>query len=149
MPKALTFEAKDVAGFTLSEEGVWESRLLIDRENTGADSVLMTHFTVKPGQVMGEAVRHPEPYNEIYYVLTGEGVVHVDEPSQRWKLSPGVVVFIPAGTKHRVENTGTEYLEFLTVMPGPLREGVNPVYDGRRRAWGTTFKLGSTYVQQA
>ena len=145
MPKALTFKARDVVGFSLSEEGAWESRLLIDRENTGADSVLMTHFTVKPDQAMGEAVGHPPPYDEIYYVLAGEGVVHVGDPLEPCELSPGVVVFIPAGTKHRVENTGTEDLEFLTVMPGPLRAGVNPVYDGRLRAWGTTFKLASTH----
>ena len=145
MPKTLIFKAMDVMDFSLSEEGAWESRLLIDRENTGADSVLMTHFTVKPGQAMGEAVGHPQPYNEIYYVLAGEGVVHVGDPLERRKLSAGVVVFIPAGTKHRVENTGTNDLEFLTVMPGPLRAGVNPVYDGRLRAWGTTFKLVSEH----
>lgn len=141
MSRVLAFKAKDVAGFSLSPQGAWQSRLLIDKENTGSDSVLMTHFTVRRGQAMGEAVGHPEPYNEIYYVLAGEGVVHVDEGSEHYQLSAGTVVFIPAETGHRVENTGSEDLEFLTVMAGPLREGVNPVYDGRVREWGTTFKL--------
>jgi hypothetical protein len=35
------------------------------------------------------------------------------------------VAFIPGGTAHGVDNSGDEDLELLTVMPGPLRPGVN------------------------
>lgn len=144
MLSRLVFKAKDVEGFSLNgAEDSWESRLLIDKEGMGSDSLVVNHFTLKPGQRTGDAFSHPEPFDEVYYVLTGTGVASLGDPPQEFDLSPGVVVFIPGGTPHRVVNTGEEDLEILTVMPGPLPEGINPVYDARRQAWGTTYRLAS------
>ena len=144
MLSKLVFKTKDVAGFSLSGvEDSWESRLLVDKEGVGSNSLVVNHFTLRPGKSTGEAGSHPEPFEEVYYVLAGTGIVYLGDPAQEFELSPGVVVFIPGGTLHRVVNTGMEDLELLTIMPGELPEGINPVYDGRRRAWGKTFKLVS------
>ena len=144
MLSRLVFNAKDVVGFSLNgAEDSWESRLLVDKEGMGSNSLVVNHFTLKPGKVTGDAFSHAEPFDEVYYVLTGTGVVSLGDPAEQFDLSPGVVVFIPGGTLHRVVNTGAEDLELLTVMPGPLPEGINPVYDERRRAWGKTYRLVS------
>ena len=147
MLSKLVFKAKDVAGFSLGgAEDSWESRLLIDKGGVGSNSLVMNHFTLKPGRSTGDAGSHPEPFEEVYYVLSGAGVVYLGDPAEEFNLEPGIVVFIPAGTDHRVVNTGGEDLELLTIMPaelGALPEGANPVYDGRRRAWGKTFKLAA------
>ena len=51
------------------------------------------------------------------------------------------MVFIPGGTFHALANQSTtEDFVFLTIWPGQPEPGVNEVYDGRREAWGTTYR---------
>jgi mannose-6-phosphate isomerase-like protein (cupin superfamily) len=60
---------------------------------------------------------------------------------ESYDVTPGTAVFIAAGTKHKITNMGTDDLTFLTIWPiQPAEEGVNGVWDGRKRAWGTTFR---------
>ena len=144
MSRKLVFNVQDVAGFTpCGSEDSFVSKLLIDNKGAGSNSLVVNHFTLRPGKRTGEAGSHPEPFDEVYYVLAGTGIVYLGDPAQEFQLSSGVVVFIPGGTLHRVVNTGTEDLELLTIMPGELPEGINPLYDERRRVWGKTFKLVS------
>lgn len=141
MTRKLVFEAYDVEGFSLpGAEGTFLSRLLIDKEGVGADSFVINHFTLKPGKST-ELGSHPHPYEEAYYILSGTGRVQLGEPPEEHAVGPNSVVFIPGGTQHAIENLGTSDMEILTVMAAPLKEGVNSVYDGRLKEWGTSFKL--------
>ena len=141
MGRRLVFNANDVKGFSPPQShGDWVSRMLIDDKSVGARSLSVNQFAIKAGTGTGRG-RHPEPFDEVYYVLRGAGVVHLGEPPESFSLEPDTVVFIPAGTEHSVDNTGDEELVLLTVMPGPMVEGANAVYDGRIQAWGTSFKL--------
>ncbi|MDB5059566.1 MAG: hypothetical protein JWO59_3038, partial [Chloroflexi bacterium] len=56
-------------------------------------------------------------------------------------LEPGMVAFIPSETNHGLENTGPDDLVLLTMMPHQPVPGANSVYDARKTAWGTSFKL--------
>ena len=142
MSRKLVFKLKDVAGFApAGAKGAFVSRLLIDPDGVGSSSLVVNHFTLRPGRTTGERGHHPAPYDEVYIVVRGQGRLQLGEPPEIHPLEPDTVVFIPGGTAHAVENTGPMDLEILTIMPGPLREGVNPVYDERRKAWGTGFKL--------
>ena len=141
MSSGLVFNAMDVEGYTLSgHEDAFVSRLLVDREGVGSEALIVNHFTLMPGKKTGESP-HPEPYDEVYYVLRGSGVVWLGEALEPHDVEPNTVVFIPGGTKHALENTADEDLEVLTIMPRQPVEGVNPIYDERRRAWGTTFRF--------
>lgn len=109
----------------------------------GAQALVVNLFTLRPGKTTGPGGSHPAPYDEVYYVLRGHGLLHLGDPAETTEVGPDSVAFIPGGTIHWVDNTGDENLDLITIMPGPLREGVNSVYDGRRQAWGTGFRLGS------
>jgi mannose-6-phosphate isomerase-like protein (cupin superfamily) len=121
--------------------GLYESRLLIEPEGMGSTKLGLTQATVKPGAPLGEGERHPPPYDEAYYILRGRGRVHFPDLKESHDVGPDTAVFIPAGTKHGIENIGDEDLVFLGIVPiFPVEEGINPVIDGRRREWGTSFR---------
>ncbi len=132
-------QAKRVAGFTPAEAGgAYVSRLLIDQDTVGSTQLVLNHFTLRPGRVT-QAGSHPAPYDEAYYVLRGRGIVRLgpEGAAEAFEIGPDAVVFIPAGMVHALENTGSDDLELVTVMPRQPVEGVNPIYDERRRAWKT------------
>jgi mannose-6-phosphate isomerase-like protein (cupin superfamily) len=135
------FKVKDVVGFSpTGAEESYVSRLLIDGQSVGSEHLVVNHFTLKPGRRTGHGA-HPSPYDELYYTLRGRAVLRLGEPPEEFELEPDTVAFIPGGTAHSLQNTGTEDLELVTVMPHQLVEGVNPLYDERRRAWGTSFRM--------
>ena len=141
MGKRLVIKPKDVLPFSpQGAENSFESRLLVDRESVGSGSLVANHFTLKPGKST-EGASHPAPYDELYCVLKGTGVVRLGEAEETFELEPNTVVFIPGGTMHSLENNGSENLELLTVMPRQMVEGANSLYDERLRTWGTSFKL--------
>ena len=141
MSRRLVIRTKEVAGFSpRGAEDCYVSRMLVDRESVGSDALVVNHFTLRPsrGTTPGH---HPGPYDEVYYVLRGRGILRLGDPPEAFELEPDTVVFIPSGTTHAVENTGAEDLELLTIMPHQLVEGANALYDERRRTWGTSFVL--------
>lgn len=140
MTQRLVLDVKDVAGFSPPGDDSWVSKLLIDRQGVGSTQMVLNHFTLKAGRAT-EAGSHPEPYDEIYFVLRGRGKLALGDPPREHDLEPGVVAFIPAGTQHALDNPGAEHLELLTMMPREPVPGANPTYDQRLEAWGTSFKL--------
>ena len=138
MGKERVFKVKDVAGFSLpGQEDTYISRMLIDEESVGAKKINLNHGTLKPGKNTGGG-KHPCPYEEIYYILRGEGLLTIGEKT--YKVGPDTVAYIPCEEFHRLENTGDTDLEILTIWSLPVREGANPLYDARKRAWGKSFK---------
>ncbi|HEY4019833.1 MAG TPA: cupin domain-containing protein [Pseudonocardiaceae bacterium] len=77
-----------------------EYRILAD-PSTGFRSG--THFV---GDVpTGEpAPLHYHRYNEVIYVLQGNGILHIDDEHN--PIYPGACIHLPARTLHQVENTG-------------------------------------------
>lgn len=47
---------------------------------------------------------HIDPMEEIYFILSGEGEMSVDSDTQGVK--PGDAIWIPAGSRHSLTNTG-------------------------------------------
>jgi mannose-6-phosphate isomerase-like protein (cupin superfamily) len=86
-----------------------EIRLLVDRVNTGISSVSLAHATVAAG---AETVWHRlEHTDEIYFVLSGRGLVWVGDESRN--VGRGDAVWIPAGVQQRIQNHGCRPLVFL------------------------------------
>lgn len=52
--------------------------------------------------------------SELYYILAGEGVMHIDGEEAR--VGAGQAIFIPPGSWQHIRNTGTGDLKFLAVV---------------------------------
>jgi len=87
-----------------------EYRILAD-PSTGFRSG--THFV---GDVpAGEpAPLHYHRYNEVIYVVQGNGILHID--GERNPIYPGACIHLPARTLHQVENTGDEPIREVAVF---------------------------------
>jgi mannose-6-phosphate isomerase-like protein (cupin superfamily) len=139
--RKLVFRARDVVGFSpRGAEEAYVSRLLIDRESVGSETMVLNHFALRAGKATAPGA-HPAPYDEFYYVLSGCGMLYLGDPPEASMIEPGTYAFIPAGLVHSLRNTGDADLELLTGMPQQLVEGANNLYDERRRTWGTSWKL--------
>jgi quercetin dioxygenase-like cupin family protein len=87
--------------------GVYGKTLLVD----GVKIVLTR---VAPG---GGFSMHRDDYGHLFYFLSGEGLVWVEE--NRHRARPGLLVRVAAGELHAYENTGTTDLVILSVnVPG-------------------------------
>lgn len=56
---------------------------------------------------------HTDPMEEIYFVLSGEGEMSVDEETKH--VRPGDATWIPAGSAHSLSNSSEEDLLILVV----------------------------------
>ena len=56
---------------------------------------------------------HRDPMEEIYFVLSGEGEMSVDEETRH--VGPGDATWIPAGSPHSLTNSSEENLLILVV----------------------------------
>ncbi len=142
MKKEKVVKVSEIMGFDPSEsDGNYISRLLIESEGVGSSKLMLVHATLKAGKAPGDAAAHPSPYDEAYYILKGKGLMEFGNGEEAYEVGPDTAIFIPADTLHKITNTGTDNLEFLTIWPiTPAEEGVNGVYDGRKRLWGTNFR---------
>ena len=81
------------------------------------------------------------------YIVSGQswldlgGDPESGDGAQAYRVEPGMVVVIPAGTFHRLRNDTDTDLVILTIWPQPQRTGANKLHEKRRQTWGTGFKL--------
>lgn len=139
MEKERVFKVSEVVGFSLpGGEDTYISRMLIDSESVGAKKINVNHGTLRPGKGGGGGGTHPCPHEEIYYILRGHGLLTIGDKT--YEVGPDTVAYIPCEEFHKLENTGHSDLEIITIWSLPIKEGANPLYDERKRLWGTTFK---------
>ncbi len=72
-------------------------------------------MTIRPGGDSGAGDLHRG--DQFIYVIEGEGQAEVG--GQRFTLREGEAVIIPAGTPHRIYNTGASPMFFVTVYAPP------------------------------
>jgi len=82
---------------------------------------------------VGRAPDHFHKYDEVVYVLEGEGALHID--GETAPLRPGTCVHLPAGLVHCLENVGPEEMRVLGVFrpAGSPAEAYYP--DGTRATY--------------
>jgi mannose-6-phosphate isomerase-like protein (cupin superfamily) len=71
----------------------------------------LAHAVVKPGQ---KTRPHSLKSAEVYYVLEGRGLMHID--GERAEVERGQAVYIPPRAVQFIENTGPDDLEFLCIV---------------------------------
>jgi len=62
----------------------------------------------------GKTKPHKMRTSEIYYIINGKGIMHIDEKSH--DVEAGCMIDIPPGAIQHIENTGGEDLEFLCIV---------------------------------
>ena len=71
----------------------------------------LAHARVKPGKA---SYRHKLKTSEVYYILEGEGIMHIDDESR--KVAPNQAIYIPPDAVQFIENTGNIDLVFLCIV---------------------------------
>lgn len=77
----------------------------------------LAHARVLPGK---SSYRHKLKTSEVYYILEGEGLMHIDDEAEIVK--PHQAVYIPPGAIQFIENTGGSDLVFLCIVDPAWRE---------------------------
>lgn len=66
---------------------------------------------VKPGE---RTLNHRLTVSEIYYILKGQGKMHINNDEKR--VNKDDTIYIPPNAAQFIENTGQENLEFLCIV---------------------------------
>ena len=65
--------------------------------------------------------------SEVYYIIEGQGLMHINEDS--CEVKQDCAVYIPPGSKQYIENTGHCDLNFLCIVEPAWRKEDEEVYD--------------------
>jgi len=96
---------------------------LVHPATVGSDRIAVSVAMHGPGE---RVKRHRHPYEEAYYVIKGEGVMHLDGVGEI-ELRPGRSVYIPPETIHGQVNTSeSDDLWILCSLSPPPPEGETP-----------------------
>ena len=71
----------------------------------------LAHATVRVGEV---STAHRLATSEVYYILRGRGLMHID--GEEAEVGPGQTVYIPPGAVQYIRNVGDEDLAFLCIV---------------------------------
>ena len=77
----------------------------------------LAHAVVKPGKTSRP---HRLKTSEVYYILEGEGVMHIDDESA--SVRPGHAIYIPPNAKQYIHNAGKTDLVFLCIVDPAWRK---------------------------
>jgi len=88
-------------------------RRVIGSESTENMSLAIGIFQPGEGLVLHD---HPKE-EEFYYILCGKGTVTIGD--QERNVKPGDVLYVPAGMKHKIVNTGKEELRSVFILSPP------------------------------
>lgn len=105
--------ACELEGGTGTPHGELLWRTLVSGDRTPTEALTVGVADVAPGSA-GSTRPHRHAQAEVYYTLSGRGVVRVDGVEHA--LSPGTTVFIPGHATHHAWNTGVETLRILYVF---------------------------------
>jgi quercetin dioxygenase-like cupin family protein len=114
-------------------DNTYSSKMLLDSIVAGEETIQITEGTLEAGCKTGGGVHEK---SEIYYVVKGEAVIHLDK--KEYDIKPGSLIFIPGGVFHSLDNkSDTESFVILAIW---MKATDNEVYNMRMKAWGKSFK---------
>ena len=100
-----------------------EFRYLVNQE---AGCLDVTQFVgiIPPGR----APEHSHTYDEVVYILEGDGVYHI--AGEEFSLGPGTCLHLPPYVRHCIENTGTNNMKVLGVFH-PSGDPASRAFEGK------------------
>jgi mannose-6-phosphate isomerase-like protein (cupin superfamily) len=109
---------QDVAGTRAPPPNARTLKHLATPWTLGTQNLWLGLSEVDPGS--SSNLHFHELNEEIFYVVSGQGFVQVDEECQ--PVGPGSVVVVPPGAQHRLVNLGTEVLKVLASVSPPFEQ---------------------------
>ena len=109
-------DLEDCEEFTAGDNSILRELLHPDKADL-AIHYSLAHAIVSPGQTTRP---HRLKTSEVYYILEGEGVMHINDESE--KVYPGQAVYIPPHSKQYIENIGRFPLKFLCIVDPAWRK---------------------------
>jgi mannose-6-phosphate isomerase-like protein (cupin superfamily) len=91
-----------------------ELRPLIDRTTSEVTQCSLAEEVLPPGRAV--APHHHRELEEIYYIISGAGLMTVGHESV--DVRTGDAIYVPRGHRHTLENTGARPIRLLVVC-GP------------------------------
>lgn len=83
----------------------------------------LAHAIVAVGQT---SLPHALKTSEVYYILSGQGEMHIDGEYQ--VVEPGDAIYIPPNAKQFISNSGTEPLVFICLVDPAWRKEDEIIY---------------------
>jgi len=84
----------------------------------------LAHAKVEAGQ---KTKPHKLKTSEVYYVITGQGLMHIGQES--FEVDPDSTIYIPPNAVQYIENTGSSDLKFLCIVDPAWRQEDEEVLD--------------------
>ena len=117
--------SRDRAGIINTAHGS-EIRPLIDRTTSGVTQCSLAEEMLPPGCAV--TPHHHREIEEIYYVVSGRGLMTVGDETR--EVEAGDAVYVPRGHWHTLENTGNQPITLL-VACGPAFFYEDEISDAR------------------
>lgn len=109
-------DLKNCEEFIAGDKTILKELLHPDKQNIKLRYSL-AHATVKPYE---KSTPHMLKTSEVYYILEGEGIMHID--NENTKVKSGQAIYIPPNSKQFIENTGRNDLKFLCIVDPAWRK---------------------------
>ncbi|MBN2615149.1 MAG: cupin domain-containing protein [Bacteroidales bacterium] len=103
-------DLKDCEEFIAGDNSVLRELLHPDKADLKLGYSL-AHAVINPGIT---SLPHKLNASEVYYIMQGEGLMHID--NEESKVLPGQAVYIPPNAEQYIQNTGTVDLIFLCIV---------------------------------
>lgn len=104
--------------------------LVMDRSQATASEV----FIVEMGPGEAPPLHKHDDTEQVFYVLEGQGLLHIGGEKEEFPVGPGDVVRIPPATLHTIRCQGESKLRYLAVDCFPAgRPGAEPTWDAHVR----------------
>lgn len=83
----------------------------------------LAHAIVPVGQT---SVDHALTTSEVYYILNGQGKMHINDEIQA--VGPGDAIYIPPKARQFIQNAGSEPLVFICIVDPAWRAEDETIY---------------------
>jgi mannose-6-phosphate isomerase-like protein (cupin superfamily) len=110
-PEMLIRDLNDCAEFIAGDSTILRE-LLRPAEELPSLRYSLAHAVLRPGDT--STPHKLKTASEVYYILEGEGVMHIEGETAR--VGPGQAVYIPPDARQFIENTGSTDLRFLCIV---------------------------------
>jgi mannose-6-phosphate isomerase-like protein (cupin superfamily) len=110
--KAAKINPHDVTPIVLKHRTNYK---LVDPTTVGSERLTFGMVVVEPGGICEPGHSH-EVQEEIFFCVSGNGIVIVNEPHEEWPVGPLDAVYFPPHTYHCLRNPHNTPLTMLWIM---------------------------------
>lgn len=120
---------KDCREFVAGDDSILRELLHPAHQMGGEKTPLQIHYSLAHAEVRVGRMTKPHKLNasEVYYIIAGQGLMHIDEESL--EVGPDCAVYIPPQAVQYIENTGDSVLKFLCIVDPAWRKEDEQVFD--------------------